>query len=145
MEIRNLQEGDLAQVIAIEKATFSQPWTEQDFLQAIEDDSKIYLVAVEDGEILGYCGMWNVVGEGQITNVAVKESARRKGVARQMFSAFLQTGQDKGITSFTLEVRVSNVAAIGLYEQFGFVNAGIRKGFYDFPKEDGMIMWKVEV
>lgn len=140
MQIRNMQEEDIEQVCTIEEQTFSQPWSRQAFLDAIKKDTHIYLVAVQDGVIMGYCGMWGIVGEGQITNVAVAPQFRRQGVAKKLFEVFLKRGELLGLTAFTLEVRTSNLAAIGLYKSFGFKDVGIRKGFYEFPYEDARIM-----
>ena len=91
---------------------------------------------------MGYCGMWGIVGEGQITNVAVAPQYRRQGVAKKLFRVFLDKGEQKGLTAFTLEVRTSNVPAIELYKSFGFKEAGVRKDFYELPKEDALIMWR---
>lgn len=142
MRIRPMEIMDLQQVCAIEMDTFSDPWSRESFQEGIENEQRIYFVAEEEGHIFGYCGMWAIAGEGQITNVAVERQSRGKGIAGRMFSKFLQCGIENGLTSFTLEVRVSNHGAIALYEKFGFQSAGIRKDFYDHPKEDAMIMWK---
>ena len=142
MQIRDMQEVDLEHVCAIEKQIFSQPWSRQDFLDSVKNDTHIYLVAEQDGIIMGYCGMWGIVGEGQITNVAVAPQYRRQGVAKKLFQAFLDKGEQKGLTAFTLEVRTSNVPAIELYKSFGFKEAGVRKDFYELPKEDALIMWR---
>ena len=142
MQIRDMQEEDLEQVCAIEEQIFSQPWSRQDFLASIKNDTHIYLVAEQHGAIMGYCGMWGIIGEGQITNVAVAPQFRRQGVAKKLFQVFLEKGQQMGLTAFTLEVRVSNLPAIQLYKCAGFKEAGIRKEFYEFPKEDALIMWR---
>ena len=138
MRIRPMEIADLQQVCAIENDSFSEPWSRESFQNEIENERRIYLVAEEEGQILGYCGMWEIAGEGQITNVAVRRQSRGKGIAGSLFDTLIQSGMEKGLTSFTLEVRVSNHAAIALYEKFGFQSAGIRKDFYDHPKEDAM-------
>ena len=102
----------------------------------------VYVVAAEGETILGYCGMWGIAGEGQINNVAVREDARGKGIGFAMMEFVLSEGQKQGLEVFTLEVRESNVAAIHVYEKVGFKNVGIRKNFYDMPKENAVIMWK---
>lgn len=141
MQIRDMQELDLDQVCAIEEQIFSQPWSRQDFLDSVKNDTHIYLVAEQDGIIMGYCGMWGIAGEGQITNVAVAPQFHRQGVAKKLFRVFLEKGKQMGLTVFTLEVRTSNLPAIQLYKKFGFKEAGIRKKFYELPKEDALIMW----
>lgn len=141
MIIRNMAREDLSQVCEIENHVFSRPWSEKDFLNSILDKKNIYLVAEEEGEILGYCGLWDVAGEGQINNVAVKESCRRRKVAETILSAMLEMGRKQGIEAFTLEVRTGNLPAISLYHRLGFRDCGLRKNFYEAPLEDALIMW----
>lgn len=142
MKIRLMEEKDIEQVYEIETSTFSKPWSKKDFQQSVQNQEHIYLVAEEQECILGYCGMWCIAGEGQITNVAVAKEHRGKGIADKMFACFLEEGYLHNVQAFTLEVRVSNQVAISLYQKYGFENAGIRKKFYEEPTEDAMIMWK---
>lgn len=142
MDIRTMQEQDLEQVCAIECDNFSMPWSRQSFLDSIHNSNHIYLVAERQQQILGYCGIWGIVGEGQITNVSVKKSFQRQGIASALLGACLEKGKEMGLALYTLEVRESNLRAIALYEKFGFRHAGVRKNFYDKPKEHAIIMWK---
>jgi ribosomal-protein-alanine N-acetyltransferase len=91
--------------------------------------------------VAGYCGFWGILDEGYIYNVAVKKEFRRRHIGYLMLKTLLDDSAGRGITSFTLEVRYSNAAAIKLYEALGFVRAGVRKDFYTKPKEDAVIMW----
>lgn len=141
MIIRKMTEQDLPQVYFIEQETFSDPWTEDDFLGSLKEANNGYLVAELDGEVVGYCGYWGIAGEGYIYNVAVKKEFRRLKIGYQMLKTLLTESADRGIASFTLEVRRSNDAAIRLYESFGFEHSGVRKDFYSKPKEDAVIMW----
>ncbi len=141
MEIRKMTEADLPEVCAIENEIFSDPWSEEDFRNSLLDEKNDYLVAVIDDTVVGYCGFWGVAGEGDIFNVAVRKEYRRQKVGGTMLRALIKKGIARGITSFTLEVRYSNEAAIRLYEALGFERAGIRKEFYTKPKEDAVIMW----
>lgn len=118
------------------------PWSAASFLQMIEKEDSAYFVAEEDGRLLGGCGLLLIAGEGNITNVVVAPEARRRGVATGLLTYLLAEGGRAGLTAYTLEVRVSNVAAIRLYEKLGFASEGIRPGFYEKPTEDAMIMWK---
>ena len=136
-----MEEQDLEEVALLEQQVFSQPWSRKSFAESIAKSENLYLVAKESEEVLGYCGLWGVGDEGQITHVCVKESARGKGVGKQLLLAMLEKGKERGLQAFTLEVRVSNTPARELYKKVGFAEAGIRKGFYDAPKEDAMIMW----
>ena len=140
--VRRMTMGDISFVAQIEKESFSMPWSEKSFTDALADKNNIYVVALVDDNIVGYCGMWGCAGEGQIYNVCVTKAMRGKGVGGELFRAFIDEGIKAGLSAFTLEVRVSNQSAIRLYEKCGFENAGIRKNFYDNPKEDAMIMWK---
>lgn len=142
--IRRMRPEDLLQVVSIEQAVFPDPWSLSAFESGIAEKNDIYLVCEWDGRIAGYCGMWGVAGEGQITNVAVADEFRRRGVGKEMLSHLLEQGRAAGLTAFTLEVRVSNTPAIHLYRELGFVPAGIRKNFYSKPTEDAIIMWLIE-
>ena len=142
MEYRRMEERDVEQVLAIEIATFSMPWSREAFLESMNNPAHVYVVAVEEETIFGYCGMWGIAGEGQINNVAVREDVRGKGIGFEMMKFVLLEGERQGLEAFTLEVRESNAAAIHVYEKAGFKNAGIRKDFYDLPKENAVIMWK---
>lgn len=138
--IRTMTEQDCANVAELEKQIFSLPWSEQGFRSAVLIPQNIFLVAEEAGEICGYIGLYQSVDEGEITNVAVAPDKRNAGVGYKLMQAVLGMAKQQGITQIVLEVRVSNASAIHLYEKCGFVNCGIRKGFYDFPKEDAYIM-----
>ena len=141
LNIRRMTKDDLEKVVGIENETFSEPWTLDSFAHSLECDNDIYLVAEEDGEIAGYCGLWGVIDEGQITNVAVAREFRRKGVGRQLLTRLIEEAKAHKYSVFTLEVRVSNKPAIALYEQLGFVKEGIRRDYYRKPREDAVIMW----
>ncbi len=141
MIIRTMNEEDLPSVHEIECSIFSKPWSAADFLDSIKNRRNIYLVVEEQDEIAAYCGLWGVAGEGQIYNVAVKQALRGRGIGCFMLSALIELGRKQGLGTFTLEVRVSNLAAIALYRKLGFKDAGVRKNFYNAPAEDALIMW----
>lgn len=142
MKIRELTAADVEAVSRIEQETFSMPWSPQDFLEMVEADYAYYYVAEVEGEIVGCCGIRNMAGEGEITNVAVASDFRGKGIGRALMEYMLREAPSHGMGDCTLEVRVSNVSAIHLYESLGFKSEGIRPGFYEKPKEDAVIMWK---
>ena len=139
---REMRKTDVPFISRLEEETFSMPWSAASFLQMIEKEDTAYHVAEEDGRLLGGCGLLMIAGEGNITNVVVAPDARRRGVATGLLTHLLMEGDRAGLTAYTLEVRVSNAAAIGLYEKLGFVSEGIRPNFYEKPTEDAMIMWK---
>ena len=140
MKIRKMTELDCKAAAELEKIIFSQPWSEQGFLDAIAIEQNIFLIAEEAGELYGYIGMYQVLDEGEITNVAVKPDKRNAGIGRKLVQEAIEQAKKQGISQIVLEVRVSNTSAIHLYETCGFEIGGIRKGFYDFPKEDAYIM-----
>ena len=140
--IRRMTYADLDHVAANEAICFSMPWSRRAFEQTLQKKETVYLVAEEDERVVGHCGVTNIVGEGEITNVAVHPDYRRRGIGWKLLEALLAEGEKAGIAAFTLEVRAGNQAAVHLYEKAGFVSAGRRPGFYDRPKEDALIMWK---
>lgn len=142
-EIRPMTEGDTFAVSRIEQGIFSLPWSQKSFADACANADNVYLVCVADGVIAGYCGMWTVLGEGNITNMAVSPDYRRCGMAEMLMKTMEKYGNDKKVTSYFLEVRQSNVPAIALYEKMGYKNIGIRKRFYEKPVEDAVIMSKI--
>lgn len=142
LEIREMQTGDLERVAEIEKSIFSMPWSAKGFADSMEQDCTLFLTAVWDGEIAGYCGMFQSFDEADITNVAVAEKSRGRGIAQAMLKELMKKGKERGIAAYTLEVRVGNAAARRLYEKLGFETAGIRRNFYEKPVEDAVIMWK---
>ena len=142
--IRPMREEDLKQAADLEKRYFSLPWSEKTLRESLERQEYVFLVAEEEGQIAGYAGLLQVMEEGDITNVVVDESCRGRGLGRGLVSRLLEEGKARGIRAFTLEVLVGNAGAIRLYEELGFRSEGVRKGFYDLPKEDALIMWKRE-
>lgn len=142
MKIRELTAADVEAASRIEQEAFSMPWSPRDFLEMVEADYAYYYVAEVEGEIVGCCGIRNIAGEGEITNVVVASGFRGRGIGRMLMEHMLTEASYHGIGDCTLEVRVSNIPAIHLYESLGFKSEGIRPGFYEKPKEDAMIMWK---
>lgn len=143
MKVREMTFEDLPEVTAIEEATFSIPWTYEAMLEARNAKENVYLVCVDDDEILGYCGLWGVLGEGNIVNIAVKESARRRGVATMLMNSLEVYGREKNIVVYFLEVRESNESARNLYKKCGYRDIGLRKNFYEKPVENAVVMSKI--
>ncbi len=140
--IRRMMQADVDRAAEIEKDNFSMPWTKKDFQETLQLSYAFYYIAEEEGKIIGICGLRNIAGEGEVTNVAVDRSFRRRGAAKLLLAEVLREGKKQGIEAFTLEVRAGNEAAIRLYETFGFQKDGSRKNFYENPTEDALIMWK---
>ena len=140
--IRRMQVKDLPQVCDIEKENFSLPWSEKSFLESMAREDTIFLTALVDNRVAGYLGCYCIAGTGEITNVAVHASYRRKGVGGMLLEKLYEEGAGLDTLEFFLEVRESNEAAIGLYSRQGFVKEGIRKNFYEQPVENAIIMWR---
>ena len=143
IEIIPMTEEHIDGVVALEEATFSIPWTRADFEREVKENSMaIYYVAVMDGKIIGYAGMWHVITEGHITNVGVLEEVRGKGVGSMLMEKLIEIAVEKKMFGITLEVRMGNTPAQALYHKYGFKAEGIRKNYYPDTKEDAIIMWK---
>ena len=138
--IRTMTTRDCARVAELERQIFSLPWSEEGFRSAVLMPQNVFLVAEDAGEICGYLGMYTSIDEGEITNVGVAPECRNQGIGRKLVQAALSMARQQGLAQVVLEVRVSNASAIHLYESCGFVNVGVRKGFYEQPKEDAYIM-----
>lgn len=142
MQIRRMTERDVSQAAALEAANFTTPWSEKSFYEQLEKSNALYMVAEREGQIIGVCGLVESYGEAEIYNVSVDSNYRRRGVGTLLMRELLAEGSRKGISAYTLEVRAGNEAAIYLYEKLGFMKEGLRRGFYDRPREDAVIMWK---
>ena len=157
VRIREMTLSDLPGVLEVEKACFSEPWSEKVYRATLLLDYTSYYVAeiTEEGlsplfeeaglsgsRIVGTIGLKNIAGEGEVTNVAVLPSWRGLGIARRLMERLLSEAGEAGVDTFTLEVRAGNVPAIRLYESFGFLPEGRRRDFYEKPREDALIYWK---
>lgn len=168
--LRPMREEDLDEIMVIEASAPGTPWSRESMEKELVNPQAHYLTAVlrpagradgtdgrEDGpggqtsgsgeasagtgEVVGYAGYWQVMDEGHIMNIAVREDLRSRGIGRALMEAMLKEGDGLGILYWTLEVRVSNAPALHLYEKTGFTSAGIRPGYYSNPKEDANILW----
>jgi len=138
--IRRMSKDDLAVVSEIEKLCFTMPWSRDGFEAALAMPGNVFLVYEKNDVIYGYCGYYGVLDEAEITNVAVHPDMRNRGIGRDMVSALLSDANKAGIKRVLLEVRESNDPAIHLYEELGFKKLGIRKDFYEQPRENAYIM-----
>lgn len=140
VDIRAMTAPDLAQVAALERQCFSTPWSPKVFEEELENELALYFVAAEGAVICGYIGFWKIVDEGHITNVAVLEQYRGRGIGGRLIAQAIDTARAAGLKLLTLEVRRSNAPAIALYKKYGFVELGFRKRYYHDPEEDALIM-----
>lgn len=142
MEIRFMTVDDLDAVMEIEHSSFSIPWSREAFYNEIEQNHLSTYLVVEDGErVAGYCGVWLVVDEAHITNVAVLPDYRGQGLGEALMQRIMKIAKEVGARVMTLEVRLSNKAAQGLYRKMGFQDGGIRKRYYSDNQEDALVMW----
>ncbi len=142
-ELVDLGAKHIDRIVAIEKVSFPTPWSTEAFHHELNDNPFAhYLVAVLDGEVIGYGGMWQVLDEAHVTNVAVDIPYRGQGIGRRILEALAEKAAAQGCSKMTLEVRISNFAAQRLYTSLDFIAYGVRKGYYTDTKEDAIIMWK---
>ena len=144
--IRDMTSDDLPEVLALETDYFPEPWSETVYRNSMALDYYIFLAAEEKttGGLVGYASLMDAAGEGNIMNIAVAMPYRCKGGGSRLLCALLDRGRGRGIRDFTLEVRMTNAPAIHMYEKMGFRTEGIRRGYYEQPREDALIMWKRE-
>lgn len=143
ISIREMREADLDRIMEIESKTFSPPWSREAFLLELTKNLLAkYLVGLINGEVVGYGGIWLIIDEGHITNIAVDERYRGLGVGNKILEGLIQLCMDRGLRAITLEVRKSNEVAKSLYKKYGFKEYGIRPKYYADNNEDAIIMWK---
>jgi len=140
LEVREMVAEDVNQVVEIEKKTFSLPWSKAGFQSGMQMLGSCFLVAVEDNQIVGYVGMYTSFDEGEITNVAVEKKVQNQGIGKKLVNESIKWCEKNKINQLILEVRKSNEGAIHLYQSLGFEIIGNRKGFYEHPTEDGLVM-----
>lgn len=143
LEVRKMLIKDIPSVVEIEKRCFSVPWTKGAFETEIKKNKlALYLVAFMEDQVVGYGGMWMIIDEGHITNIAVHPDFQGKKVGEGITRALLEEAAARKLYRVTLEVRKSNIIAQNLYKKLGFVACGIRPGYYSDNGEDALIMWK---
>ena len=149
MNVRIMTKEDVPFVEQMEQQIFSRPWSQRGFFDALENPAALFLVAEEEEngstgnpakEIAGYIGTYIALDEGEITNVAVSESFRGRGIGNLLVQSMICKARRQAVTRIVLEVRCSNQPAIHLYEKNAFVKVGVRRGFYEAPREDADIM-----
>ncbi|WP_455539642.1 ribosomal protein S18-alanine N-acetyltransferase [Terrisporobacter sp.] len=139
--IRHMTKDDVDAVYKVEEDCFVDPWSKDSIRKELKNDLARYLVAEIDNKIVGYVGVWFVVDEGHITNVAVHSDYRGKKIGDKLVSEMVELCKENNLVAMTLEVRTSNSVAQNLYRKYGFKMAGIRKEYYSDNKEDAIIMW----
>ena len=141
IKIEPMTSKDIDGVFEVEKSCFKHYWSKESFQKELKNNLAKYLVAKLDNKIVGYIGIWLVLDEGHITNVAVHQDYRGMKIGDLLVKSMINQCKENKIVSMTLEVRVSNTIAQNLYKKYGFKLSGIRKEYYSDNKEDAMIMW----
>jgi [ribosomal protein S18]-alanine N-acetyltransferase len=144
IELRRLAARDLAAIERIERRSYPTPWSRSMFASELAKPSSISLGAfeAETGELLGYLVISRYVDAWHVMNVAVEPEHRRQGIAIALFERLFEVTANDGRRGYTLEVRISNEAAIKLYERLGFRSRGVRRGYYTDNREDALVMWR---
>lgn len=139
---REMRIADIAAVVAIEEEAFATPWTAEIFQHELTgNDYAHYIVAQHNDEVIGHVGMWLVLDECHITNVAVRQHMRGNGIGEALMLEAIALCKEKDVRLMTLEVRMTNDTAQALYRKLGFKDGGIRKNYYTDNNEDGLVMW----
>lgn len=134
---------DLDGVMAVEHTAFVTPWSRRAFVTELTENAyAYYLVAKIDGEVAGYAGMWLILDEAHITNIAVHSRRRGQGIGERLMLELMASAKAHGCRRMTLEVRRSNYPAQQLYAKLGFEPRGVRRGYYTDTREDAIVMWK---
>ena len=140
MNIRRIEAKDLNAVLVLEKLLYKDPWNENNYASELEQNDYAYMYVLEhDGVILGYAGFWLSYEYATITKVSINPAVQKKGLGYYLFNSIMKIALDMGATSFSLEVRESNIAAQGLYLKSGYEKKGKRKGYYS-DGEDAIVM-----
>lgn len=139
---RKMTVADVEAVYQIEAVSFTLPWTKEAFYYEMLENQHAYYVLAETADgIVGYCGLWLVLDECHVTNIAILPDQRGKKLGEKLMVAAMDAAKENGSKTMTLEARVSNTIARNLYEKLGFKNGGIRKSYYSDNFEDAIVMW----
>lgn len=139
--VRRMNEIDIDGVLLVEEQCFTTPWSRAGFVAEMKNELSYYLVMIESGKIIGYAGMWIIVDEAHVTNVAILSEYRGRRLGERLMGELIQHAKARGAVSMTLEVRTTNITAQSLYEKFGFTSRGVRRNYYTDNQEDALIMW----
>ena len=140
MEIRRATPEDLPQLVELEKSCFPDPWSQKSLRSTITEDDSYFAVAITDGKIVGYINTTYVLDEMNLNRICVLPQYRKMGAARSLMEGMFAHARQKGLAQIFLEVRLSNLEAQRVYQRFGFKVVGERKGFYQNPPENGLVM-----
>ena len=139
---RMMNVDDIDQVMEVEHNSFTLPWSRESFYnEIIKNQFAVYLVLEDEGRVIGYCGVWLVVDEAHITNIALLPEYRGRKLGEALLKKIIEVAIERGAKTMTLEVRMSNMIAQSLYRKLGFEGGAIRKRYYTDNQEDALVMW----
>lgn len=139
---RFMREEDIDQILEIEHVSFATPWSREAFYNEVNHNKfAVYIVIEQANKLIGYCGVWIVVDEAHVTNVAVLPEFRGQKLGEALMRNLITVARDRGAVSMTLEVRKTNYVAQSLYRKLGFQDGAIRKNYYTDNQEDAIVMW----
>lgn len=140
--IRRMHMLDIDSVHRVELQSFSTPWSRAALAaEVLDNDLAWYLVMEDSQRIIGYAGMWIIIDEAHVTNIAIAPDRRGNGLGERLVRALMDSARERGAVSMTLEVRQSNAAARQLYGKLGFSAQGVRRNYYADSGEDALVMW----
>ncbi len=141
--VRDMTLTDVEDVFRIENQSFSSPWDKESFIQEVQNNHLArYWVILLDDLLIGYGGCWFIIDEAHITNIAIDKKYRGLGMGKKLVQCMIEDMKKQDIASTTLEVRKSNEVALNMYRSMGFSMEGVRKNYYEKPREDALILWK---
>lgn len=141
VQVRAMRAEDVDAVVEIETEAFSNPWRRETFLELI-GRRNLELLVMEHGEegIVGYAVLWCILDQGELANLAIAPPMRGRGLGARLLARVLEVAREHGVETMYLEVRASNAQALELYRRFGFSQVGLRRAYYDHPREDAFIL-----
>lgn len=146
LEVADMEIKHIDDVLKIEKMSFKTPWTRNDFMsEFVNNKCAKYRIVTVNGLVVAYGGMWILLDEAHITNIAVHPEFRGVGIGNILMQDMIKTAKLNGVVNMTLEVRTGNAVALNLYKKYGFVEVAVRKKYYADTGEDGIIMWKYDI
>jgi [ribosomal protein S18]-alanine N-acetyltransferase len=139
---RMMTVDDIDQVMEVEHHSFTLPWSRESFYnEIIKNQFAVYLVLEDKGRVIGYCGVWIVIDEAHITNIAILPEYRGRKLGEALLGKIIEVAKERGAKTMTLEVRMSNMIAQSLYRKLGFQGGAVRKAYYTDNQEDALVMW----
>jgi len=140
--LRLMEEEDLDQILEVSSLSLKESWSKSSFFNELSNSLARYMIAEINNKIVGFAGVWIIVDEGHITNIAVHPDFRGQGIGEKLVLSLLNQACNWTINAFTLEVRDSNIIAQNLYKKLSFIEEGRRKNYYSDNNEDAIIMWR---